>query len=1053
MKKVIMMLVALTATLCANAKIFTVENPDKVQSPYTGMTREHWKQAAQYLLEGPFSYVNNIADPMNLPKQEGKSYPRNESEVPTSRLEAMCRTMFLAGPLLKENPDLTLHGIKVGEYYRYQMASFLDKESPLYLPPKTWRGNGGQKLVELGGLAVSLLMAPEVFWTPMPKDTRDALAAVFKTYAEGETIDMNWRFFNMCLLSFLHGQGYDVNTKYLEELLHKNLNAYVGDGWYHDAPLFDYYSMWAFQMYGPLWAESYGKKYYPTEARQFLQNLNEIPKQYPYMFGRDGKIQMWGRSITYRMGAAIPLALTGLLKSNDIDYGWMRRICSGAVLQFLQNPDFMAEDGLPNLGFYGHFEACLQHYSCRGSVFWMAKMFLALYMPKDNPFWTATETEGSWKDMKAGTPNIIYAPAPKTMTVNYAETGMSEFRNVFTRNSGFYYGLENYDRFAYNSSLPWQTDGKNGEVSMSYVTATPADLSKGEETKWRQINSYTGEGLCKDGWFRRKAEMENDRDVTITMAEKPFGCGMLRIDEVSTKGERNVRMGFYALPKLNGAIKEKTVKLAGGRTAMIIDNGQYQVATVMLDGWDRMEFVHCEGLHPEAAQSTVVNLTAKLNGKRILRTLLLMKRSGETMNIEKEMARLKGKSFSVTISNPMTTSREAGEMVELDAATVAAKLSCSTADVATARVMNGSSILPSQLTHDGKLIFQRPAMNAKQSITLKIVTDIAAAIETSSDLHQGEQIILAGSAGRMVFGRVFKERQEDFSFENDRLAYRFYGPDTQRRGEKLYGYDVFNKRTSEMVLEEFYAGQCDNQMWNTVNKLRRLGKGDLADDVYNAGFSYHVDHGKGMDCYKVGSTLGAGTNALITKDGKITFPWCYRKVEVLDNGPLRLTVKLTYEKETRILTVDAGSSMVKAVVTYENGGDADFCAGIAVHKENPKAYSIDKVNGIIAYEDLGDSEFYLPRLREKLNKEMGSIFIGCVVPDASDCRYAAFAKETSGAPGQVIAVAPRNESNTYYFGNAWSRNTALGIDTMMKWNTYLGAFAQQLKAPLQIKMK
>jgi hypothetical protein len=72
------------------------------------------------------------------------------------------------------------------------------------------------------------------------------------------------------------------------------------------------------------------------------------------MFGRDGKIQMWGRSITYRMGAAIPLALTGLLNSPDIDYGWMRRICSGAILQFLQNPNFIAKDGLPNLGFYDH---------------------------------------------------------------------------------------------------------------------------------------------------------------------------------------------------------------------------------------------------------------------------------------------------------------------------------------------------------------------------------------------------------------------------------------------------------------------------------------------------------------------------------------------------------------------------------------------------------------------------------------------------------------------------------------------------------------------------
>ncbi len=633
MKRLFLTLLAACMLLGTQAKVFQVSNPDKKLSPYTGMTREHWKQAAEYLLDGAFQYVNRIEDPMNLPKQEGKSYPRDAGGVPTSRMEAMCRTMFLAGPLLKENPDLTLHGIKVGEYYRYQMASFLDKEGPLYLPPKTGGGNGGQKLVELGGLSVSLLMAPEVFWTPLPKQTRDDLARVFKTYAEGGTIDMNWRFFNMCLLSFLHSQGYEVNMKYMEELLHKNLDAYVGDGWYHDAPLFDYYSMWAFQMYGPLWSESFGKKYYPAEAAQFMKNLREIPNQYPYMFGRDGKMQMWGRSITYRMGAAIPLALTGLLKDDAIDYGWMRRICSGALLQFLTHPDFMAEDGLPNLGFYGHFEPCLQHYSCRGSVFWMAKLFLALYMPADNPFWTAKETEGAWTSMPKNQPNNRFAPAPKTLTTNYPDLGMSEFRNVFTRNNGFYYGLESYNRLAYNSAFIWQADGQKGEVAMSYV-------AKGADDAWHPIETYKGAGLCADGYFHRTAAFEKDKAVTIDMKELITANGVMRVDEVNCSEPRTLRMGFYALPEYEKPITSRELTLSNGAKAMIIDNGQYQLATVMLEGWDGLERVDCTDLHPETKKSTVVDLTARISGKRTLRTLLVMGKSGKKLNLEKEIKSL-----------------------------------------------------------------------------------------------------------------------------------------------------------------------------------------------------------------------------------------------------------------------------------------------------------------------------------------------------------------------------------------------------------------------------
>lgn len=628
MKKLILTALVLCMTLggFAAPKTFKIENPDKKLSPYTGMNREHWKQAAQYLLEGAFQYVNDIKDPMDFPKQEGKSYPRNPGEVPTARMEAMCRTMFLAGPLLKENPDLTLHGIRVGDYYRYQIASFLEKDSPVYLPMKTGGGHGGQKLVELGGLSVSLLMAPEVFWDPMPQQTRDALAEVFKSYAEGGTIDMNWRFFNMCLLSFLDGKGYQVNKGYLEELLHKNLKAYVGDGWYHDAPLLDYYSMWAFQMYGPLWAESYGKKAYPTEAAEFLKNLRDIPNQYPFMFGRDGKMQMWGRSITYRMGAAIPIALTGLLHDSTIDYGWMRRIASGALLQFLQHPDFMAEDGLPNLGFYGHFEPCLQHYSCRGSVFWLAKMFLALYMPADNPFWTARETEGAWAKMDKKQAHNIYAAAPKTLTTNYPALGMSEFRNVFTRNSGFYYGLENYNRFAYNSELIWQADGKNGEVAMSY-------LVKAETGDWHPVNSYTGSGYI-NGQFVRKAEIQDDKAVEISFAEDILADGVRNISTVDCKGKHMVRMGFYALPEYDTPVKVQKQTLKSGNRVIIIDNGKYAIATVLVAGWDDIETVQCTGLHPETEKSTVVNLIATFEGMRKLEARMIMKRSGEKFNLK-----------------------------------------------------------------------------------------------------------------------------------------------------------------------------------------------------------------------------------------------------------------------------------------------------------------------------------------------------------------------------------------------------------------------------------
>src|SRR5690606_30372485 len=124
-------------------------------------------------------------------------------------------------------------------------------------------------------------------------------------------------------------------------------------GWYTDSPYYDYYSMWGFQMFGGVWSEFFGKKHYPELANQFLSNLRDLADYYPYMFDAEGRMIMYGRSVAYRMGVSSPLPLLANLEDKSgINFGWMRRIASGTVLQFLKHPDFM-KDNLPTLGFYG----------------------------------------------------------------------------------------------------------------------------------------------------------------------------------------------------------------------------------------------------------------------------------------------------------------------------------------------------------------------------------------------------------------------------------------------------------------------------------------------------------------------------------------------------------------------------------------------------------------------------------------------------------------------------------------------------------------------------
>ena len=611
--------VALPAT---KLPLFQIENPDKVRSPFTGMTRRHWQDAARYLLSGAFSYVRTLDDPMQFPKQPGKSYPRQESQVPTEKLEGLCRTLFMAAPLLKEDPTLTLNGVQVADYYRHQLGLLVTPASASFIAHRAPDGGPSQNLVEFGGLSVALFAAPEILWDPLPKETKDALAATMLSYGDGPTVPQNWRYFNIFILSFFESRGYAVNKTLLEEYLQKQLTHYQGEGWYQDAPTDDYYSMWAFQMYGRLWTHYYGQAHYPAVAAQLLANFAPLPANYPYMFGRDGTMLMWGRSISYRFAATVPFPLLGLAPTPaGTNFGWMRRIASGTLLQFVQNPDFL-QDNIPNLGFYGPFDPAVQAYSCRGSVFWMAKAFLGLLVPSDSPYWTATENEGPWAtDLKANTVFNKYEAGPNLLLTDYPNSGAAELRAApHQPSTDPYRSSENYNRLSYNTVFPWQADGPNGEVAMNYVF-------KNQAGQWEPLRLYTFKKYA-DGVYYRDAELESNPAVKLRLADLPLPNGILRVDQNASTAATALRLGHYALPNLTGTIRRSTRKVKG-HAINIIDNGTYQLALVPLAGWERVEAVDATGLHPVKERSTVLDAVGSTApATRLYATLLLWKKSG-----------------------------------------------------------------------------------------------------------------------------------------------------------------------------------------------------------------------------------------------------------------------------------------------------------------------------------------------------------------------------------------------------------------------------------------
>ena len=616
----------------AQENTFTVQQPDYQKSPYTGMTRHHWIQAGEYLLRGAFNYIHSLDDQMYFPKQLDKTYPKNEGQIPVAKLEGLARTLFVAAPLLKENPELEMNGVKVADYYRHQLINISNPKSKSFISHR--QGGPSQTLLELGSLAISMKAAQAVLWDPLTKAQKDSLAATMLSYGEGPTIGSNWMFFNVFILSFLKDQGYVVNEGYLESNLKKLLARYRGEGWYNDVPAYDYYSAWAYQIYGPIWAEMFGKKQYPQYAAQFLKNQHDMVDNYPYMFSGEGKMNMWGRSICYRFAATAPLSLYEYGESDDVNYGWMRRIASSTLLQFMENPEFL-EDGIPTMGFYGPFAPAVQIYSCRGSVYWCGKAFLSLLLPESADFWSATENNGPWeKVFKKGQVYNKFQPATNLLITNYPNCGGSEMRSwcheTVAKDWQKFRSTENYNKLAYHTEFPWMADGKNGEISMNYGT-------KNKNGEWEVLRLYTFRSF-EDGIYRRDAVLETDSTVNYQLADIPLPNGILRVDKVLVPDSTEICLGHYSLPSLDAEIRE-TDRKVNKQNVPVLSNGKYELVMIPLAGWNnKMNTVYPEGVHPVSKKCALSMITDRLDGSKIYVTLQLWKKKiGEKGFTKKEL--------------------------------------------------------------------------------------------------------------------------------------------------------------------------------------------------------------------------------------------------------------------------------------------------------------------------------------------------------------------------------------------------------------------------------
>jgi unsaturated rhamnogalacturonyl hydrolase len=300
------------------------------------------------------------------------------------------------------------------------------------------------------------------------------------------------------------------------------------------------------------------------------------------------------------------------------------------------------------------------------------------------------------------------------------------------------------------------------------------------------------------------------------------------------------------------------------------------------------------------------------------------------------------------------------------------------------------------------------------------------------DLAPGETRELALALGERrkprredfrVYGRFVRERQDDFAWENDRVAFRVYGPALETFAKEPLtssAVDAWSKRTSRLVLNDWY----------------------LTDD-------YHQDHGEGGDFYPAGTTRGCGGSGLVGATG-LAVSRNFRASRVLASGPIRLVFELDYPvwdtlpnvREKKRVTLDAGSHFNRFESLYtgvdaagaSEGDAATITWAAGVRKAQDVQTAIDRERGFVRTWELQD-------------RYGDNGWLGCAV--VMDPAQVVEARE---ADGNLLLLARTKAGSParWYAGSGWDRGGE--FRDAEAWDRHVRDFVRRLASPLRVEV-
>jgi len=389
------------------------------------------------------------------------------------------------------------------------------------------------------------------------------------------------------------------------------------------------------------------------------------------------------------------------------------------------------------------------------------------------------------------------------------------------------------------------------------------------------------------------------------------------------------------------------------------------------------------------------------------------------------------KTFTITISNPLTVQREE---VMVNISDDQLKKLAGNFNPSAFVVLDGKTEIASQYNQydkaNGGIVFVVSKMNPKETRAITVRYAVKGVNKRSYDKRtQAELSHKVGGkfVNREYVGGEFKNvdylrvppehkdhswfiRYEGPGWESDKVGYRFYLD--QRNAS-----DVFGKKTTDMVLQNVGLDGFD---------------------------SYHELQPWGMDVMKVGKSLGIGSIGAITGRHVIRVEKTDSLTSsILENGPVYSSISTNYygwqigNKKINVeslISIHAGTRLTHEQLTITGDYDS-LCTGIVK----------DKL--AMLYSDKGDAQHwgYLATYgKQSLNNDQLGLAVFFKPQQVLEF--------TTDEFSHVVALKPENHHLEYYFLAAWQLEPN-GITTEAEFINYIKRVAHELGAPVNSAQK